>query len=94
MYYRDRYGNPGDRRIFIEPIEELILLSRQYFGEIVKIYFHSVIPMRCQYTYTAENFKGFNTLLEHICRVNGCFCIDWFNEFLDRRGSDIDFSLY
>ena len=93
-FFRDRYGNPGDLRAFIQPIEELISLSRQCFGHDVKIYFHSVLPMRCLYTYTAANFEGFNRLLRDICTFNGCFYVDWFNMFLNCQGSDIDLSLY
>ena len=60
----------------------------------MKIYFHSVLPMRCLYTYTAANFLGFNRLLKSICKLNNCFYVDWFNSFLDNQGNDIDLSLY
>ena len=93
-YFRDRFGNPGDLRIFIKPIEYLIKLSRQYFGQSVNVYFHSVLPMRCMYTYTPANFEGFNRMLRDICRFNDCYFIDWFNMFLNRPGNDIDLSLY
>ena len=92
--YRDRYGNPGDLSVFYEPIAELISLSKEYFGHGVKIYFHSVLPMRCLYRYTAANFEGFNRLLKDFCTFKGCYYIDWFNLFLNPQGFDVDSSLY
>ena len=93
-FFRDRYGNPGDLSVFCQPLEELDSLSRQYFGHNVKIYFHSVLPMRCLYKYTAANFEGFNRLLKDFCTYNHCYFVDWFNLFLNYQGSDIDVSLY
>ena len=92
-FFRDHYGNPGDLRAFIQPIEKLISLSSQCFGHDVKINFHSVLSMHCLYTYTAANFEGFNRLLRDICTFNGCFYVDWFNMFLNCQGSDFDLSL-
>ena len=93
-FFRDRFGNPGNLRTLISPVEELITLTRRHFGPDVKIYFHSVLPMRCLYTYTAANFEGFNRLLRDICSYNGCYFVDWFNCFLNYQGNDINSSLY
>ena len=94
-YYRDHFGRPGDLCIFINPIEELILLCRRYFGQSVKIYFQSVLPMRCLYTYTPANFEGFNKMLSDICKLNSnCYFIDWFKMFLNPLGNDIESALY
>ena len=93
-FFRDRNGRPGDLNVFIRPIEELVARSRKLFGQSVRILFQSVLPMRCQYTYTAANFKGFNKLLRNICHHHNCHFVDWFNDFLDLRGNDIERTLY
>ena len=94
VHYRDHYGRPGNLSRFISPVEELIDLSRNLFGPQIKIYFQSVLPMKCLYKYTPANFKGFNGLLRSICKFNGCYFVDCFMDFLNEYGSDIDLKLY
>ena len=93
-FFRHDDGTPGDLRILIKPIEQLIKRCRQLFGKSVKLLFHSVLPMCCMYTYTSPNFLGFNRLLKDICRHHNCHFIYWFSVFLNHNGSAFDSSLY
>ena len=62
-FYHDHNGKPGNLNVFKHPLQEIIMLCRQYFRKNVKIIFHSVLPMRCMYPYTAPTFQGSILLL-------------------------------
>ena len=77
-----------------KPLCDLVLLARRYFGHRVEICFQSVLPMRIMYKYTVENFLNFNRLLKSICCQCDCTYIDWFRNFLDYEGFDINRAFY
>ena len=73
---------------FKKSLCQLIAKARKSFGEDVSIHFQSVLPMRNLYTYTIDNFLGFNKLLMEVCRELYCYYFDCFNEFLDYEHYD------
>ena len=77
-----------------KPLCDLVSLTRRYFGHRVEICFQSVLPMRIMYKYTVENFLNFNRLLKSICCQCDCTYIDWFRNFLDYEGFDINRAFY
>ena len=91
---RGNMATPGDLSVFYRPLINLIKSVRYHFGNSVRIYFQSVLPMRIMYTYTAQNFEGFNRLLESICKEMGCSYLDWFNMFLNPNGNDYNRDLF
>ena len=90
----NRRATPGDMNIFCRPIENLIQCARYFFGDYVRIYFQSVLPMKIMYTYTADNFLGFNEVLRKICDKSGCHFFDIFNSFIDSNGHDYNRNLF
>lgn len=77
-----------------KPICDLVLLARQLFGQRVQICFQSVLPMRIIYNYTVDNFLNFNRLLQSVCCQYDCTYINWFRNFLDVDGHDINLAFY
>lgn len=73
---------------FKKSICQLVTKARKIFGEHVNIHFQSTLPMRNLYTYTIDNFIGFNNLLKEICKELYCCYFDCFNEFLDYEHYD------
>ena len=51
-----------------------------------EIYFHTVLPMRIVYKYTATSVHQFNNLLYEVCSQYNCFFFDCFARFLDQQG--------
>ena len=51
-----------------------------------QIYFHTVLPMRIVYKYTAASVHQFNNLLYEVCCQYRCFFFDCFARFLDQQG--------
>ena len=51
-----------------------------------QIYFHTVLPMRIVYKYTAASVHQFNNLLYEVCSQYNCFFFDCFARFLDQQG--------
>ena len=60
----------------------------------MQVIFQSVLPMRCQYSYTAANFLGYNKLLQDICHDLNCGYMHVFDYFLDSSGNDYNRNLY
>ena len=52
-----------------------------------QIYFHTVLPMRVVYKYTAASVHQFNNLLYEVCSQYNCFFFDCFARFLDHQGN-------
>ena len=73
---------------------DLVVLARKVFGQRVDINFQSVLPMRILYNYTVENFLNFNRLLQSICCSYRCNFIDWFRDFLDFEGNEVNLMFY
>ena len=73
---------------FKTPLCQLVTTTRKFFGEDVNIHFQSVHSMRNLYTYTIDNFLGFNKLLMEIGWELYCYYFDCFNEFLDYEHYD------
>ena len=51
-----------------------------------QILFHTVLPIRIIYKYTAASIHQFNNLLLEICFQYGCIFFDCFARFLDQKG--------
>jgi alkylated DNA repair dioxygenase AlkB/lysophospholipase L1-like esterase len=67
---------------------KLILLIRELkmLFTSAQIYFHTVLPIRVVYKYTAASVHQFNNLLLEVCTQYKCFFFDCFSRFLDRQG--------
>ena len=91
---RGNRAMPGDMGAFYQPLSNLVKSARYFFGKHVEIIFQSVIPMKCMYTYTADNFVNFNILLQSLCHDCNCGYFDVFDYFLDNNGFDYNSNLY
>ena len=58
------------------------------------ISFHTVLPIKIVYKYTAASIHQFNNLLLEVCTQNGCTFFDCFARFLDRQGVFYNSSLF
>jgi lysophospholipase L1-like esterase len=59
-----------------------------------QIYFHTVLPIRVVYKYTAASVHQFNNLLLEVCSQYRCFFFDCFSRFLDKQGNFYDRTLF
>jgi lysophospholipase L1-like esterase len=59
-----------------------------------QIYFHTVLPIRVVYKYTASSVHQFNNLLLEVCSQYRCFFFDCFSRFLDKQGNFYDRTLF
>ena len=99
MHYRKDNGRnclatPGNMEVFSKPLQNVVRSLRYVFGKDVSICFQCVLPMKNIYTYTVENFLGFNNLLRELCYNMECKYLDWFGLFLDAEGHDINSHLF
>ena len=90
----NKRATPGNMNVFYKPLTNIVKSLRYYFGKGVHICFQSVLPMRVMYTYTCENFLGFNDILQSICKEMGCLYLDWFKLFLNEDSTDYNKALY
>ncbi len=58
------------------------------------VYFHTVLPIRVVYKYTAASVHQFNNLLLDVCTQYGCTFFDCFARFLDQEGNFYNSLLY
>ena len=59
-----------------------------------QIHFHTVLPMRIVYKYTAVSVHQFNNILFELCCQYGCFFLDCFARFLDKNGTFYNRALF
>jgi alkylated DNA repair dioxygenase AlkB/lysophospholipase L1-like esterase len=59
-----------------------------------QIYFHTVLPIRVVYKYTAASVHQFNNLLLEVCSQYRCFFFDCFSRFLDKQGNFYNKALF
>ena len=81
-------------RVSLSAFDLFFLCASCMFGQGVIISFRSVLLMRVMYDYTVENFLIFNRLLQTVPSQYNCYYIDWFRNFLDYNGDDINLLFY
>ena len=72
---------------------QLVKELKQLFPS-AQIYFHTVLPIRVVYKYTAASVHQFNNLLFEICSQYNCFFFDCFARFLDQQGTFYNRALF
>jgi lysophospholipase L1-like esterase len=83
-----KWYNSYDRNLRRDMKPKLILLIQELkqLYTSAQIYFHTVLPMRVVYKYTAASVHQFNNLLYEVCCQFRCFFFDCFARFLDQQG--------
>ena len=81
------------RRDFKHKLVKLVLELKQLYPH-AQINFHTVLPIRIVYKYTASSIHQFNNLLLEVCTEYHCFFFDCFSRFLDRQGIFYNRELY
>ena len=76
---------------FKKLILNLIHKTKELYPHAI-IFIQSVLPMKLQFYYTANNFLTFNRLLIELCRSERCSFIDCFFDFIS--GNDYNRLLY
>ena len=81
------------RRDMKPKLISLVKELKQLFPS-AQIYFHTVLPIRVVYKYTASSVHQFNNLLLEVCTQYRCFFFDCFSRFLDKQGNFYDRTLF
>ena len=91
-----KWYNSFAKNMYREIKPDLVMLVKelkQLFPAAL-IHFHTVLPMRIVYKYTANSVHQFNNMLYEICGQYNCFFLDCFSRFLDKHGVFYNRSLF